>query len=422
VTDIASPVSEIDVSTISGYAPEDRYLATRYIQGDRKVFDFELPLDAIPQILPVPDPERPTLGNRRVKAEHAKSFANYVRDQEAWVAPALLLRAPDVFNFETKLTVGGVTFGIVGVPRSNRRDIRIIDGQHRILGLHMAVEDIARELDDARNRVAAAERDGNQELANHVQGIIKRLEKQRQRLAAEHLAVQVHVEMDQEHYEQMFFDVADNALGITQAVKVRFDSRKVMNRSLDAAQRHALLRDRVDQEQDRISGQNPNLLGAKHVVDIVRTVNIGISGRVSRRQEAELQEGALVQKSNEFLDVMLEAFEDLAGVADGTVTPEDLRKRSLLGSSTMLRVLAGVYYELSNGGYTDEEVAEFFGTLAPHMASPIAATSPWLTIKSKVFAEGANAPTARAQDLRSLTEEIAGWIDPDDRPRWLATE
>ena len=272
----------------------------------------------------MPNPERPTLGNRRVKPEHAKSFAMYVREHEGWVAPALLMRAPDVFTFETNLSLGGVSFGIVGVPRSKRRDIRIIDGQHRILGLHIAVEDIARELDDARNRQAQATREADIDLANHYAPIIARLEKQRARLSSEHLAVQVHVETDQLHYEQMFFDVADNALGITQAVKVRFDSRKVMNRALDAAQRHALLRDRVDQEQDRISGPNPNLLGAKHVVDIVRTVNVGIVGRVSRRQEAELQEGALVQRSNEFFDVLLEAFDDLAAVADGTLSPEDL--------------------------------------------------------------------------------------------------
>jgi hypothetical protein len=283
----------------------------------------------------------------------------------------------------------------------------------------MAIEDIARELDDARNRKAQARRDGNDDLAVHYQRTIDSLEHQRQRLATEHLAVQVHVETDQENYEQMFFDVADNALGITQAVKVRFDSRKVMNRALDAAQRHSLLRDRVDQEQDRIGGQNPNLMGAKHVVDIVRTVNIGISGRVSRRQENELQEGALVQRSNEFFDVLLDAFSDLAAVADGTLSPEELRKRSLLGSSTMLRVLAGVYYQLIDSNYSDEEITEFFRALSDHMFVPIASGSPWLTIRSKVFAEGASAPTARSQDLRSLTDEIAGWIDTEDRPTWL---
>src|SRR4051812_17589267 len=139
----------IDVSSVTGYAPDDRYLATRYIQGRRMVYDFELPLEAIPQILPVPDPERPTVGNRRVNVAHAKGFAEYVREKEDWVAPALLLRAPDVFKFDVNLSLGGVSFGVLGVPRSARHDVRIIDGQHRILGLHLAVLDIARELDDA---------------------------------------------------------------------------------------------------------------------------------------------------------------------------------------------------------------------------------------------------------------------------------
>lgn len=412
-------MADIDVTQITGYAPEDRYLATRYTQGKRTVFDFELPLEAIPQILPIPDPERPTTGNRRVKPGHAKGFAAYVRENEDWVCPALLLRAPDQFTFETNISLGGVTFGVLGVPRSGRRDLRIIDGQHRILGLHYAVDDIARELDEARNAKADAVRDENQELAAHFQKIIDRLDRQRRRLATEHLGVQVHVEMDPQHYEQMFFDVADNALGITQAVKVRFDSRKVMNRTLDAAQRHALLRDRVDQEQDRITAANPNLLGARHVVEIVKTVNVGIVGRVSRRQESELNEGALVQKSNEFLDVLIDSFKPLEQVADGSLSPTELRATSLLGSSTVLRVLAGVYYELTEKGYSDDEIADLFKALAPHMAAPLAADSPWLTIRPKVFSAGASAPTSRRQDLKNLTDEIVGWVEADDRPAWL---
>jgi hypothetical protein len=411
----------IDVSTISGYAAEDRYLATRYSQGSRTVYDFELPLEAIPQILPVPDPDRPTTGNRRVKSGHAKGFATYVREQEDWVCPALLLRAPDAFSFEPNISLSGVTFGVLGVPRSGRRDLRIIDGQHRILGLHYAVEDIARELDDARNRHASAKRDENEDLAAHFQVIIDRLDRQRRRLASEHLAVQVHVETDQEHYEQMFFDVADNALGITQAVKVRFDSRKVMNRTLDAAQRHALLKDRVDQEQDRIGGSNPHLLGARHVVDIVKTVNIGLVGRVSRRQEAELDEGALVQRSNEFFDVLVDSFPELAQVADGQLSPEALRGSNLLGSSTMLRILAGVYHDLTAKGYGEDEITGLFAAMAPHMSAPLAPDSPWLTIRSKVFTVGSSAPASRRQDMTFLADEIASWIELDDRPQWLVS-
>jgi hypothetical protein len=413
-------VETLEATEITGYAPEDRYLATRYIQGNRKVYDFELPLESIPQILPVPDPERPTLGNRRVKPGHARDFARYVRESEDWVAPALLMRAPDNFSFESLRQLAGVSFGVLGVPRAGRRDIRIIDGQHRILGFHYAIEDIARELDEARNSQAQARRDENLDLVAHESRRINALERQRQRFAMECLGVQVLIETDQERYEQMFFDVADNALGITQAVKVRFDSRKVMHRTLDAAMRHALLRGRVDDEQDRITGQNPNLLGAKHVVDIVRTANLGLWSRVSRRQEGELEEGALVQRANEFLDVMLDAFPDLAAVADDELAPADLRRQSLLGAATMLRVLAGVYHDLIEAGYSDEEITDLFRNLAPWMTAPIPSDSPWLTLRTPVFDPGASAPRSRRQELRALNDEIASWIDAENRPRWLA--
>ncbi len=410
----------IDASQITGYAAEDRYLATRYTQGARVVFDFELPLVAIPMIFPVPDPDHPTVGNRKVKASHARDFGNYVREHEDWVSPALLMRADNIFKFEQTAEVAGASFGVLGVPRAARHDIRIIDGQHRILGLHYAIEDIARELDEARDRVASARREDDKDQVAHFSRIINKLEAQRKRLASEFLAVQVHVETDPQAFEQMFYDVADNALGITGAVKVRFDSRKIMNRALDATLKHALLKDHVDIEQDRIAGQNPNLLGARHVVDLVRTVNLGIWSRVSKRQESELDEGTLVQRANEFFDMLLEAFPDLAAVADGTLSTPDLRQRSLLGSSTMLRVLGGVFYDLDKKGYSDEEIAELFTRLSVFMNAPLAADSPWLTIRSAVFQPGASAPTARAQDLRSLTEEISEWIDPRMQPGWLA--
>ena len=228
------------------------------------------------------------------------------------------------------------------------------------------------------------------------------------------------IETDQQRYEQMFFDVADNALGITQAVKVRFDSRKVMNRTLDAVMRHALLRDRVDEEQDRITGPNPNLLGARHVVDIVRTANLW--ALVARQPPAGVgaSGGALVQGANEFFDILVVTFGDLASVADGELAPPDLRKRSMLGASTMLRVLAGVYHDLIEQNYSEEEITDLFKRLAPWMAAPIPADSPWVrSIRSQVFDPGASAPRSRRQDLTSLNKEIAEWIDEGDRPDWL---
>jgi hypothetical protein len=72
--------------------------------------------------------------------------------------------------------------------------------------------------------------------------------------------------------------------------------------------KHSLLRGRVDPEQDRIGRGNPNLMGAKHVAELVRTLAVGIEGRISRRLEDELREDALIQKTNEFLDALVAAF------------------------------------------------------------------------------------------------------------------
>lgn len=410
-------LSNLDPTVVTGYAADDKFLATRYTQGNRVVYDFELSLEVIPAILPVPDPNRATPGNRRVKLTHARSFGTYVREQADWVAPGLLLRAPAIFKFEVLKELGGVQFGVLSVPRRARGDIKILDGQHRILGIQTALDDIALELEKQRQLQGKARGQGEPEVEAAFKKEIDKLEGQRARFSNERLAVQIHVETDPERYEQMFYDVAENALGITSAVKVRFDSRKVVNRTLDAMLKHALLDSRVDLEQDRVSGSNPNLMGAKYVVEIVRTVQVGIGGRIGKRLESELDEGAMVQETNDYFDVLLASFPELQEVVDGSLTPEDLRKSSLLGSTTMLRVLAGVYHELRKLGREDEEIEPFFSKLAAHLTAPVPKGSPWLDIHSPVFSEGSTAPTARAQDLRMLTDEITGWETRP--PAWL---
>ena len=206
----------------------------------------------------------------------------------------------------------------------------------------------------------------------------------------------------------MFVDIADNALGITSAIRVRFDNRKVVNRTLDAVMKHALLRGRVDEYQDRVGGDSPNLLGAKHVADIVRTVAVGAGGRISRRQEDELREAALAEKTNDFLDVLLQAFPVLEKVADDAVTTRDLRKTSLLGSTTMLRVLAASYHTLrGEKGFSDEDVIDYFGLLNQYMDAPVTTAGPWLS--TEVFSDGAYAPKARGGDIRKLSDRITQW-------------
>jgi hypothetical protein len=332
----------------------------------------------------------------------------------------LVLRAPDIFRLETRESIGGTEFGVLSFPRLASTDLRILDGQHRILGIHMAIQDIASDLEKARAGLAAARRTGAEAAVSaQFQKKIDELAAQRDRFARERTTLQIFIEDDQVAYKQMFFDIADNALGITSSVRARFDSRKVVNRSLEDVMKHALLNGRIDPEQDRIGRSNPNLMGAKHVAEIIRTLAVGIEGRIGRRLEDELREDALVQKANDFLDVLLASFRSLEEVADGHITPDELRKSSLLGSTVMLRILAGTYAELvDRHAFDDDDVTEFFRRLAPHMPGPVTEDSVWVNkIADDVFSPGAMAPRSRRQDLKNLRDALVKWATTT--PAWL---
>lgn len=406
--------------TLSGYDTEDRFYATRYLQGGRRIYAIDLSPVQIAAYLPAPDPNRLTEGNRRVRESHAAAFGRYLREHEDWVSPALLLRAPDIFAFEVLQEIAGTQFGILSFSRLARNDIRILDGQHRILGIHLELARIAAELERKRELRAKAKKNGEEPavIKEHERGI-KELEQLRERLAQERISLQIVLEDDVTAYRQMFVDIADNALGITSSVRTRFDQRKIVNRCVEPAIQHALLVGRVDPEQDRIGASNPHLLGAKHVADLIRTVAVGIDGRVGRRLEGELREDALIEQTNRFLDQLLDSFPVLAAVADDELAPEELRKTSLLGSSSMLRVIAGAYYELARSEeWEEEEIGEYLSALGRHMQAPVGTDSIWLTkVPGEIFSEGALAPKARRQDLKSLVELLVTWAKK--RPSWL---
>lgn len=355
---------------VTGYDPDERFYATRYRQGGRVVFSLDLSLTQIAALIPAPVAGKAAEGNRMVKESHASAFGDYVRAKADWVAPALVLRAPDTFKFEVRENIGGTEFGVLAFPKLAATDLRILDGQHRILGIHLAIQGIADDLEKARALVAAARRnDDSGALIANMQQRVDELNAQRERFARERTSLQIFVEDDQIAYKQMFFDIADNALGITSSVRARFDSRKVVNRSLEEVMKHALLKNRVDPEQDRIGRNNPNLLGAKQVAEIIRTLAVGIEGRIGRRLEDELSEDALVQKTNDFLDTLLESFPPLAQVA-------------------------------------------------PHMQGPAREDSIWIAqIEEGVFAPGALAPRSRRQDLKELRNHMVKWATT--KPPWL---
>src|SRR5205085_10752108 len=122
-------------AAVTGYDAEARFYATRYKQGGRTVYSLDLSIAQIAGMIPAPDPTVDQPGNRVIRVPHAASFGQYIRENEDWVSPAVVLRAANPFEFEKLEEVCGCEFGIVALPGIAVLELLCLDGQHRLLGL-----------------------------------------------------------------------------------------------------------------------------------------------------------------------------------------------------------------------------------------------------------------------------------------------
>lgn len=417
---------------VTGYDSLVRFYATRYLQGGRVVYSLDLSLAQIAGLLPAPDPASPQPGNRRIQPAHAAAFGQYIRSNKNWVAPAIVLRGTSEFSFEVLESIEGTEFGIISLPFLALTEIHILDGQHRILGMHLAIRGIATDLEKARaqlNRIerrkvpvgddgtASAEADEKLSQIVEVKSRIEQLTAQRFRFEHERTSVQIFIEDEQLSYQQMFYDIADNALNITASVRARFDTRKAVNRVLQDVVQHSVLMDRVDLESDRLGRQNPHLLSAKHVADIIRINAVGIEGRIGRRVEADLDEAQLLERTNQFFTVLSETLTGYKALISGDTTAPELRNRTMAGSPVMIRVLAGVFQQLKKKGMSQTRIKRFFNDLDPYLEQP--ASAEWVkNTGGDLFFVGALSPSSRRQDLVNLTQQMVSWAEV--RPDWMA--
>jgi DNA-sulfur modification-associated len=405
-TAAASPLATIPEPT--GYGSFDTYFATRYKQGGRWVYSLDFAIPELIALVPKPDPSKPATDNRRITPAHARKFAEYVIGRKDWVCPPMLLRIPEgEFAFEPIRTIGSTEFGILRVPKLARMSLHITDGQHRILGFHWAWERLDEEIEKARDHISRVKANYEDEpaLVQGAKAQLKRWLDRRADLAVQRVGADVLVVDDSREYRQVFVDIADNALGISRSVSVRFDRRKVVNRALETVMAHPLLDGRVDLQTDRLNKNSPFLMGAKHVTDMIRAAQVG-RGRIGKRLEDELNEITVAGNASRCLDALVAGFPDLQDLTNGKTDPAVLRARSLLCSTTMLRVLAMVYGELavradSEGPeFTHDEVVQYFESLSDQMDAPVKEGDRWM--KTGLFLDGASAPSARGGDVNRL--------------------
>jgi hypothetical protein len=415
--------------------------ATRYRQGRYTFFTVSPSITELVRLVHMPDPAKPLEDNRVVQEERAANFGkSYVigtgDEKFGWVCPPIIVRAnPGEVHVEQVVHEfdNGTAWVLLRVDMTLLW--LILDGQHRVLGFDIALVDLTAQIRKYTELLRQADENGLPAgvRTSHSREL-DRYKGKLEELRDSHVPVAL-VEVPQDVGRQWFVDIARNARGVSPDWTVVLDANSPIHRiAMAVASSHVLLKDRVEHGQRaRMSKNNPNLLGAKAVADIVKGVLVG-PGRVTRAKDLDIAkaESASQQKVVEFLDSLLTGFTEFQDIVGGTLDPLDLREKSLLGSATMLRVLAVVWHDLRYGDPKDGvkpvpvgEIESFFQKLSPHMACfedvkvstedgdtrtvTGVPESNKLWFPTRAFLAGNSAPQARQGTIKSLAEQMAGW-------------
>ena len=420
---------------LTGYHREDTFLATRKYMGGRPVFHLDMCIAQLTAGVEAPPVGVAQEDNRIVKEARGRLFRDYVNSNQEWASPSLLLWCPvGILQFDALSQINdlvndpSVVLGILSIPRNSRQSIKILDGQHRILGFHMWMDQLNKELQSAKLALAEATKAAQPKVIEKTKERVQLAEDNIERSVKESIGIDILVCSSAKEARQIFADIANNAQGMVKALAIGFDQSKLVNRvtsRIASESPHSLIDGKIEFNKDRVAGDSSMFISAKTLADSVRALSVGIAGRISRVQEMEWSDEDVEQRSRKFLDCLQQSFKE-----DFSKSPQDLRKTSLLGSGTIFRVLAGVWFELTSSTNAQgkpikprmsvEEATNFFKKLAPHMSIPIKADNKWL--KTGVFPSPAGgaivtAPGSRNQELKKLTLEITNWaLKPESFP------
>lgn len=389
-------------------------LAQRYHRAGTYLYAVAMPLHLVSTFLPVPDPKNAFEGNRTVSPSHAKAFAAYWAATPNWAAPPLLLdtRKPltDLFEpFSGFAVPGGLEAGVLRLPPPEVSLVQILDGQHRILGWSQLWASAAAGSVEATARMNRARDIGDAAAWMEAMRERRQLEDVRDRMRRESATIEILEEVELEEHKQYFFDIASNAKGISKSLSAGFDRHNVLHRVAQSlAAEHSLLAGRVDDETDRVLGSNDALMSLRNLVDLLGAATFGITATPNAIASSRLDETSVRTIGEAMVDALTGCFDSLTDVAEGVLSPAGIRAESLLGSVTVLRVLAGVYHEFAvrDGAVSDDGDAlasDVFRWLSPQTALPISD----LWWDSGVFAtRDSRAPGARRQDQQALVKHL----------------
>ena len=320
--------------------------AHRFCQGGRDVYYFALDLATLDGLLPQRVEDSVVRdANRRLTPSHAKNIQRYLEKEDNWLLGALMLGiAPDAVEFAPYLDEHGKSdnpnFGALRIRTNLRNTMRIFDGQHR----RRAIQDAFIELSNADDDPSADRLDALRKAS---------------------MTIVLYAEDDIGTLRQMFVD-ASKTKRIEGNTVTRFDQRDAFNlAAVWLAQNSRLFKDRVEMERSSVSTSSQNLLAINQMSVVLKSLQVGYTGRVSRDLNETLMQDLddLYNRcrvwSDEFMPATREEYSDLIGGDIENSEIPHLRAKTFAYNVTFIRVLAGCYHLWMGGHDSWQPLADF---------------------------------------------------------------
>ena len=348
--------------------------AHRFRQGGRDVYAFTLDLETLDNLLPDRVDESVVRdANRPLTASHAKNIQKYLQARKDWLLGTLLLGiSPDAVEFQSYMpdsdaetAVGTLTISTDGIA-----SMKMFDGQHR----RRAIKDVLAEY-------------------SHSARSSKRLWSPKEAS----LPIMLYAEDSIKALRQMFADAAQTR-SIERNTVTRFDQRDAFNlTALSIAENSDLFAGRVEMERASVSRNSHNIIAINQLAMTLKTLEVGYKGRVSRDRSDVymLNLESLYEKcldwADDFMPAARREYNDLmSGEIDNSDIPQE-RAKTMAYNATVIRILAGCYYEWTKDGDDWKPLAEFLRGASLRPRSNAGA----LLVDAGVVAPGATSPEAQ---------------------------
>ena len=312
---------------------------------------------------------------RRLDRRHYHDIVTYLTENSGDYVLGAMTYATDMVDDDCFVPVApGSNIGTLILPMNAK--LRCLDGQHR----RAAIADA----------VAADDEFGD-----------------------DFSAVVLYVEDDYAKRRQMFSDMNATPKVVSKALNITFDTRDPYARAAQRlAKEHPMLKDMVEMQKARINSADPKLFSLAGVYDGLKRYDLGMV-LPRGRSPKDKTEDELVAIGTQLFDVISSARPEYREIRDLVESAEPgrelsaeikrLRKKTLLLSTTTLRVIAGAL----NDAMKQDEVSDV--TLYTERLADVDFAPDSVTFNNDnvTFVGQNGTPSARNQEVFGATKELS---------------